>query len=435
MRYLRPFNEQLHISESVESVLRYLIDEYDDKIAYLLQDLEYNEIYSDNEDINFLELSKQLKMFNFRPANRRADEEQENYKEEKSTSMKIGRLVKSIISKVEKYFEVSYEAQGLIYQYDYHWAKNQLNLLLKGNLDFLVLRNDKSSHAKIKFTVDGKQYKAKLLHLQVERLNQTLRGIFGNESVQTTEFYLEYEEDLPIHYKFQDYSLNRVNFEPKDFKIELKSNYDISDKDVEKFVDRAVAYVKLIRSDEDSELKIVEGEKIRNWYLDESYQAIQGELGNSCMAHEECQDYLDIYCANKGIVSLLILVNKKNKLIGRALVWKLRDGRTFMDRAYTILPSDKYVFYNYAKENNWAYRMNELGELSLRYGNEKSKLHDALLEVDLEEWNFKHYPYLDTLNLLDPELGRLSNKKPAGVRKEYWKLTDTGGEYYTLERD
>lgn len=424
MKHLHKFNESLHVSESVYSVLQYLMDEYEDKIADLLNTLIYNDkLYADDEDVNYLELSKQLKMLNFRPTNKRGDTALENYKEEKSTSMKIGRLVNSIIRTVDKFFNVTFEAEAVLFKLDRSWARNRAYLLVKGHVDFLqhTLSDEK---AKINFTVDDKKYKAKLHPIQPEQ-SKVLPGIFGESAVDVTEFYLEDEEGLPISFTTSS-GIQQQKCEPKLFQIELKSNYDITDRDIEKFVDRAVAYIKLTRSDEESEMKIVEGEKIRHWYLDESYQVTQGELGNSCMSHEECQDFLDIYCENKGIVSLLILVNKKNKLIGRALVWLLRDGRKFMDRAYTILPSDKYVFYNYAKENNWAYRMNELGEVSFRHGTEKKPLHEEKIEVDLEYCHFDLYPYLDTLNILNLDLARLTNYIPK-VNNTLLKLTDTEG--------
>ena len=42
-----------------------------------------------------------------------------------------------------------------------------------------------------------------------------------------------------------------------------------------------------------------------------------------------------------------------DKILGRALLWKLRDGKRFMDRIYTANDSDVQLFKDYAKENGW----------------------------------------------------------------------------------
>ena len=72
-----------------------------------------------------------------------------------------------------------------------------------------------------------------------------------------------------------------------------------------------------------------------------------------------------IYTENPDVCKMLILI-EDDKLIGRALVWKLSSIKIygkdpvqdswFMDRQYTIKDSDVEKFRNYAKEKGWIYK-------------------------------------------------------------------------------
>ena len=76
-----------------------------------------------------------------------------------------------------------------------------------------------------------------------------------------------------------------------------------------------------------------------------------------------------LYTKNKDVVSLLVYVDEDDKVLGRALVWKLDkstcEAQYFMDRVYTNNDSDVNRFLNYARENGWMYRQN----MSLGYEN------------------------------------------------------------------
>jgi hypothetical protein len=89
---------------------------------------------------------------------------------------------------------------------------------------------------------------------------------------------------------------------------------------------------------------------------------MEGTLGNSCMAKKS--GIFNIYTENPEMCQLLILLNEEDKLIGRALIWKLKslnihksdEEVIFMDRQYSILESDVEKFRNYAKEKGWSYK-------------------------------------------------------------------------------
>ena len=106
---------------------------------------------------------------------------------------------------------------------------------------------------------------------------------------------------------------------------------------------------------------LVEGEDIEFWYNSENYKENSGTLGNSCMAQK--RNLFGIYTQNQDVCKMLIL-KEDDKIIGRALVWKLKslniskdeDPGFFMDRQYTIKESDVQKFRNYAIEQGWSYK-------------------------------------------------------------------------------
>jgi len=170
----------------------------------------------------------------------------------------------------------------------------------------------------------------------------------------------------------------------------------IKNEDLESFVNAYKStYDKVNKVSEKFEL--VKGEDIRYWYLEDRYEEVKGQLGNSCMRYKKCQKYLDIYVENPEVCSLLILKsNTPDKIIGRALIWTIHDGpgvagRQFMDRVYTINDSDRLLFEAYAKEHNI------LRSQSYTY------------KIKVKEGRYDYYPYMDTLTCYDYEKGILSS--------------------------
>lgn len=419
MKYLKRIDERLIISDSFYNVLSHLQEEYKDVVAhFLLYLFQESELYDDDNDVNFIEVSKQVKMLTFRPLNRRSKNFSLNFVEEKSTAMRMGRLVKAIVRQVDKYLNVSKEVEAVIYRIE---NGNRTYLLIDDRITFM--RNNSfgfEPQPTLWITVDGKKFE-----METKTIALRVSDIFGDI---VTEIQFENQKGLPVDIVQVGKLLPRFVTRKK-IKIELKSNFELTDKNIEKFVERTVGYIKSIRSDSDCEFKLVNGEQIRNWYSIHNYQAIQGELGASCMAEEHAQDYLNIYCENTDQVSLLILLNKDKKLLGRALVWKLTDGRFFMDRCYTIMSTDKYVFFDYAKEQGWIYKFNELGEYSFRYLDTSTNISDMTIKVKLDYWQFDSYPYLDTLSILDLDTGTLTNLLPSNGRLNHVRLNSTGGGY------
>jgi len=172
--------------------------------------------------------------------------------------------------------------------------------------------------------------------------------------------------------------------------------------------------------------ELVSGSDIVYWYKNDNYSEDSRDttLGNSCMA-EYCDDYIEFYAKNEKIQMLILFEDdKKEKIIGRALVWHLDlpENRIFMDRIYTVDDYQVNFFIDYAKKNEWLYKSYQT------YGEEKiidpkdSSSKFRTLEVCDITLN-RYYPYLDTLQYLDQEEKVISNVEISNVR-----LVETSGE-------
>lgn len=202
--------------------------------------------------------------------------------------------------------------------------------------------------------------------------------------------------------------------------------------DIEEFTNKFKASL----SKQSEYFKEVSGEDISYWYNSDNYKEMSGQLGNSCMAKKS--GLFSLYTENPKVCKLLILV-EDDKLIGRAIVWKLSSiaiyGKEpvqdlwFMDRQYTIADSDVEKFKNYAKEKGWIYKSSNnhhsLGNVTIG-GEEKN----ATLTVEVKAKNYSRYPYMDTFRRLDPNEGILYNDDDNDESYEgQYILNDTGGGY------
>jgi hypothetical protein len=137
----------------------------------------------------------------------------------------------------------------------------------------------------------------------------------------------------------------------------LKGSY--TDKEKEEFVN----LFKAKSSGEGEKFELVEGSEIPFWYNKKNYAEEKGQLGGSCM-RGGYDNYFKIYADHPEICKMLILKDDEDKLLGRALIWKIKDKNKnlefeyFMDRQYTIKESDVKKFREYADSQGWAYKTN-----------------------------------------------------------------------------
>ena len=167
---------------------------------------------------------------------------------------------------------------------------------------------------------------------------------------------------------------------------------------------------------------LISGEEIRHWYLESTYVPGGGTLNNSCMRYQETQEFLNIYTENPDTCQLLILVDDKNRLLGRALLWKLIEGTGkspyFLDRVYTRYDNDAEKFADWfrdflkATDNSFSAHFH-------------GRTHGC--RVQLKKWKFKLYPYMDTFAILNYEDGVLATYDGEDRKKLQYHIQNTGG--------
>lgn len=118
-----------------------------------------------------------------------------------------------------------------------------------------------------------------------------------------------------------------------------------------------------------------------------------GTLNESCMNDDS--EYLDIYkyCEK---LSILILTDKENKLCGRALVWKVAEGVTVMDRIYVASDFMYDMFLEYAKKEEWLRkRKYDTYDYKSEFVTPDGQHKNLRLRIETRT-DFDSYPYIDT---------------------------------------
>ena len=126
------------------------------------------------------------------------------------------------------------------------------------------------------------------------------------------------------------------------------NEFNIKDSDIEKFVNFYKSYFNY----DPTKLKIVRGDEIKKYYLEENYFATSGlkygSLWNSCMRQKERNKFMNLYALND--VKMLVLFSDDEKVRARALLWdNVKEFKTdntykFMDRIYSVYDHDIDVF-------------------------------------------------------------------------------------------
>jgi hypothetical protein len=97
------------------------------------------------------------------------------------------------------------------------------------------------------------------------------------------------------------------------------------------------------------------------------------------------------------------------------------------DRVYCGNDSDMIKFKNYAKEKGWVMKdRNNSGVIESLFFNYNDTVILSHIIVQLKDFRFEKYPFVDTVSYLHLGNGKLHNIKG----KNTVELTDTGGEIY-----
>lgn len=267
-----------------------------------------------------------------------------------------------------------------------------------------------------------------------------------DNSLVSKEFSMNYANDILLvksrddKYVFIDdrkisKKIDKESIKPSEIRIGraikqlLKgAGIEKSDADIEKFVNKWKSRIKY-EVDRFDFFRLVKGDDIKFWYHQKNYSKKGGTLNGSCMRYDSCQRFFGIYTDNPDVCQMLILIDDNNQLTGRALVWKLRNGETFMDRIYYVNDSDVDLFKNYAKKEGWYYKHQQNNEPNEVIINPEGKGVISGIFVDLDT-DFKYYPYMDTLRYLSKSDGYLTNVYDASYDME---LEDTEGSYQCPE--
>lgn len=197
------------------------------------------------------------------------------------------------------------------------------------------------------------------------------------------------------------------------------NNEKVSDSDLEKFVNQ---YKSVSSESKFSKIRLLSGSDITRYYNEYSYTYGSGTLQNSCMKHDHCSKYFDIYVNNPERIGLCCLFNEDDELLARALIWKLNDGNFFMDRVYTTHDYESDLMREYAKSKGWWYKKRDNSDNDCVIVTPTGETDDDL-DVQLKPGKYAYYPYVDTIKYYFPKTGLITNKDIP----DYLELEDTDG--------
>jgi hypothetical protein len=189
----------------------------------------------------------------------------------------------------------------------------------------------------------------------------------------------------------------------------------LTDVEVEEFVNQ----FKSASDKFNLEIKLVSGKDIAKYYKAERYEEMRGSLSSSCMND---RDYLEMYEENPEVCQLAI-VQRGDKIVSRALVWKVESDnpeiKYYLDRVYVTKEHYNNILIDWADEQGWS----RWGRGCVIFGG-KEIYPDMKVKVKKKE--YQKYPYLDTFRRYDYVKGYLYNDDR--TRKRGYVLTSTHGD-------
>lgn len=129
-------------------------------------------------------------------------------------------------------------------------------------------------------------------------------------------------------------------------------------------------------------IKEISGEDIR-WayhYMNYVEPSNSSTLWNSCMRHESCQSYFELYCDNPDKIRMVVAVNGHNKVLGRCLLWQ--------PEKYSNVYYDRVYGYSSGIENEIVDYCRKQGYLSIKAEN---------IHIKLKHDQYDYLPYLDNM--------------------------------------
>lgn len=233
--------------------------------------------------------------------------------------------------------------------------------------------------------------------------NGTDTDIQSQPSIETND--IVYRRDISDG-RYGVYSGNRNSIKIGKF-VNKVFRGTLTNYEVEEFVNQFKS-----KQEVDPEVEIVSGDKIAYWYDIKNYNSgFGGTLRNSCMANVPSR-FFDIYTKNTEVCRLAIL-KSGDKLVARALVWKVEsddkypdlpnDVNYYMDRIYYTKDHYRNILKDYAKEQGWGiYDSFEVIDFN-------GKLISPTMRVKIKNIKYESFPYMDTFRRYDYVKGYLYN--------------------------
>ncbi len=217
-------------------------------------------------------------------------------------------------------------------------------------------------------------------------------------------------------------SSRRFHMKPGGFISKVFNN--ISPKDIEIFSNLYRAEARKPKF----EFRIVKGEDIRNYYHYSKHANDNGSLGVSCMRYDSCQKLFNMYVENTDKISLLVMFNEHEQVLGRALLWNF-DGNKIMDRIYSVNDEQlQFYFKKWANENGYWFKAQQNWYNSIQFERLGEGKKIFKFDIKLNDSEFRYYPYMDTFKFFNPDTGTFSNYRPEG--RDHYTLCSSDGSKY-----
>lgn len=254
----------------------------------------------------------------------------------------------------------------------------------------LILKN-------IKFRKTGEFFDAS--YFDVVSGNTDMISYIPSKKMTPKNFDFSKKGDVSV------YDPEKFRQETRVGRILKKLNSKLTDQELEEFVNKFRAEAEALYTTPD--IQVVTGKEISYWYHEKHYQKGGGTLNNSCMRGVYAQEQVKFYDRFPDKVALAIYV-KGDKLWGRALVWRLDDGRVYMDRIYSVKAEAAVQLEKYAKKFNMIMRKDPISV-------------KTAMKVTLKGSANITHPYFDTFiyRYVDKKNIILSNQAVPGLRNYY----------------
>ena len=194
---------------------------------------------------------------------------------------------------------------------------------------------------------------------------------------------------------------------------------------ITEFTDKfKAAWTKYYTKEEKEPIRVVDGEEIKYWYLEDSYNIESrngiGTLGKSCMRYPDCEKYFDIYVQNPDVCKLIILTKEddgEEVLQARALIWKTKNEGWYLDRIYFTDASERILIQEYAKKN-----------YSIKYAYDSGVTPRLTIQLTSKTLDYVRYPYMDSFPYYYLIEKKLYNYEPSvSDRSKLFKIQSTDG--------